>query len=58
MRKFAIAFTACAAFSLTLPLATPVKAETLVIKSGDRDRDHDHHTVAIVLKHRDCCDHD
>ena len=48
------------AFGLVLPLSAPAKAEgaAIVIKNGDRDRDHDrrwhrdHHKVAVVIKHR------
>ena len=67
MRKIVLAFAALAAFGFVLPLATPAKAEEarIVIKSGDRDRDHDrrwhrdrdHRKVVIIKKHRDR-DHD
>jgi len=67
MRKIGFAFASLAAFGLALPLAAPAKAEeaAIIIKSGDRDGDHDrrwhrdrdHHKVAIVVKHRDH-DHD
>jgi hypothetical protein len=60
MRKIGFVFAALAAFGLALPLAAPAKAEEagIVIKSGDRDRDHDrrwhrdHHKVTVVVKHR------
>ena len=67
MRKIVLAFAALAAFGFVLPLATPAKVEEarIVIKSGDRDRDHDrrwhrdrdHRKVVIIKKHRDR-DHD
>ena len=68
MRKFVLAFAALAAFGFILPVAAPAKAEeaTLVIRTGDldrnRDRDHDrrwhrdrdhHQKVVIIKKHRD-----
>ena len=63
MRKIVLAFAALAAFGFILPLAAPAKAEeaAIVIRSGDRDRDHDrrwhrdrdHHKVVIVKRHRD-----
>jgi hypothetical protein len=60
MRKIGFVFAALAAFGLVLPLSAPAKAEgaAIVIKNGDRDRDHDrrwhrdHHKVAVVIKHR------
>jgi Ni/Co efflux regulator RcnB len=67
MRKIAFTLAALAAFGLSMPLAAPAKAEEgkVVIKTGDRDRDHDrrwhrdrhHHKVVIIKKHRDR-DHD
>jgi Ni/Co efflux regulator RcnB len=66
MRKFVLAFAALAAFGFILPVAAPAKAEgaTLVIRTGDQDRDRDHdrrwhrdrhhqQKVVIIKKHRD-----
>ena len=63
MRKIVLAFAALAAFGFVLPLAAPAKAEEarIVIKTGDRDRDHDrrwhrdrhHHKVVMTKRHHD-----
>ena len=64
MRKFVLAFAALAAFGFILPVAAPAKAEeaTLVVRTGDQDRDHDrswhrdrhhHQKVVIIKKHHD-----
>ena len=64
MRKIAFTIAALAAFGLAMPLTSSAKAEegTVVIKSGDRDRNHDrrwhrdrdHRKVVIIKKrHRD-----
>lgn len=60
MRKIAFAFAALAALGLSVPMTSAVKAEEakVVIKSGDRDRDHDrrwhrdrdHRKVVIIKK--------
>ena len=43
MRKIVLALAAVAAFGLAVPFTAPAQAEEgkLVIRTGDRDRDHD-----------------
>ena len=60
MRKITLALAALAALGLSIPMTSAVKAEEakVVVKSGDRDRDHDrrwhrdrdHKKVVIIKK--------
>ena len=61
MRKIVLALAAVAAFGMAAPLAAPAQAEEgkLVIRTGDRDRDHDRrwyrerHEERFFHRHRD-----